>query len=161
MTGCTFPGCDRLHYASGLCRSHYMQRWRGSELRPIGPPIMPATPTRPLRAVLAAARELAPAGGPVRIDAIADRLGLSRHVVAECVYTLRRARLWRHDRYRAGTKFGPEIVAFVRLHARSLTFRCPEVPDLEVQDLVALEFGVRPSLEWIRRVRLGLNRAEA
>ena len=34
---CTFPGCDRLAHARGLCVSHYAQRRRGIEMRPIDP----------------------------------------------------------------------------------------------------------------------------
>lgn len=35
---CIFEGCDRPNFGDGLCGSHYMQRRRGVELRPIRPP---------------------------------------------------------------------------------------------------------------------------
>ena len=33
---CTFEGCDRPVHSGGLCRGHYMQRYRGRELSPLG-----------------------------------------------------------------------------------------------------------------------------
>lgn len=33
---CSFPGCEKPHYAKGLCNGHYKQRRAGQELRPIG-----------------------------------------------------------------------------------------------------------------------------
>lgn len=35
MKICSFEGCDRKVYAKALCRAHYDQRLRGSELKPI------------------------------------------------------------------------------------------------------------------------------
>lgn len=32
---CTFPECDRKHYARGLCEGHYRQHTGGKELRPL------------------------------------------------------------------------------------------------------------------------------
>lgn len=32
---CSFEGCERKHYAKGLCTGHYLQQWRGEELRPL------------------------------------------------------------------------------------------------------------------------------
>lgn len=36
MSGCRGPECDRPARAAGLCASHYQQRRRGQELRPLG-----------------------------------------------------------------------------------------------------------------------------
>lgn len=41
---CEFEGCDRGHHAKGLCRAHYMQHWRGEELRPLAEPVVEARP---------------------------------------------------------------------------------------------------------------------
>ena len=30
---CTFNGCPNPHYGNGLCKAHYMQQWRGEELK--------------------------------------------------------------------------------------------------------------------------------
>ena len=35
---CTFPECDKPHYARGLCKGHYFQDRRGQRLRPLGQP---------------------------------------------------------------------------------------------------------------------------
>lgn len=36
MSGvCVVDGCERQHYAKGLCQTHYCQAWRGEALRPI------------------------------------------------------------------------------------------------------------------------------
>lgn len=32
---CTFPGCDREHWAKGLCATHNRQQWLGNPLRTI------------------------------------------------------------------------------------------------------------------------------
>lgn len=32
---CNFDGCDRPHRARGWCMAHYLQEWRGEELRPL------------------------------------------------------------------------------------------------------------------------------
>lgn len=32
---CTFPSCQRQHYAHGLCNAHYQQRRQGKALKPI------------------------------------------------------------------------------------------------------------------------------
>lgn len=37
VVACRFEGCDRPSNALGLCRSHYMQAWRGAELTPLRP----------------------------------------------------------------------------------------------------------------------------
>lgn len=37
MTVCDFDGCTQHIRASGLCRGHYQQRWKGKPLTPIRP----------------------------------------------------------------------------------------------------------------------------
>lgn len=32
---CSFSGCERKHYGGGLCQPHYLQRRRGSDLKPL------------------------------------------------------------------------------------------------------------------------------
>lgn len=32
---CEFPGCDKKHDAKGLCHSHYSQKWKGKNLKPL------------------------------------------------------------------------------------------------------------------------------
>lgn len=42
FTSCSFEGCERPKRTKGLCRSHYLQVWRGKELSPL----LPATQSR-------------------------------------------------------------------------------------------------------------------
>lgn len=35
VTMCAFEGCGRPVKHKGLCKSHYMQQWRGEQLRPL------------------------------------------------------------------------------------------------------------------------------
>src|SRR5262245_10909114 len=46
--GCSFPGCDRSHYAKGHCKTHRLAVLRGATLRPLPPETPRPWPLAPL-----------------------------------------------------------------------------------------------------------------